>query len=389
MSFCFFICILYNKHITLQYIVAYSNYLYTENIMTSLKRYTDLDFLRIFAIFFVIFNHTEDFGYNLYTFTTPGSLVFWAYLFISVFCTFSVSVFFAISGALLLKKDESIEFIWRKRISKILITLVSVSFLYYFIQVIYGRVDFNLSEFLSTLYSSRLSTPLWYLYAYIAFLIALPFLRSLVRNLENKHFIYLFSIVLFYESVLPLIESLLFSSAFSFNSNLKPSWLFASIFIYPCLGYFVQNKLDLKKCGIYIPILWIINIFSILLRCYVTYSKIISPDSPFVFNGGFGLINCATIFITFKWIFSFINPPEFICKVISSLGSSTFGIYLLHSLLLGKRIPVFKKLWIAIYSIPGINKMLAAFIITFLIMIIAYVITLILKRIPFIKKIIS
>lgn len=61
-----------------------------------------IEFLRVVACFFVIFNHTSIKGFFLFATADPGSLKFWLYLFISVFCKLSVPLFFAISGTLML-----------------------------------------------------------------------------------------------------------------------------------------------------------------------------------------------------------------------------------------------------------------------------------------------
>ena len=91
-----------------------------------------LEIMRIVAIFFVIFNHTAKNGFWLFSLYPPDSFQYWTYLFLSVFCKFSVPLFFAISGALLLGNDqESIRTVWAKRILKILVVLVAFSFLYF------------------------------------------------------------------------------------------------------------------------------------------------------------------------------------------------------------------------------------------------------------------
>ena len=73
-----------------------------------------LEIMRIIATFFVIFNHTENKGYFLFASYDPQSVRFWLYMFLSIFCKYSVFLFFMISGCLLLNKDESIRYLWKK-----------------------------------------------------------------------------------------------------------------------------------------------------------------------------------------------------------------------------------------------------------------------------------
>ena len=89
--------------------------------------------MRIVACFFVIFNHTSVNGYFLFSTREPGSAHFWIELFVSVFCKFAVPLFLAISGALLLaKEDEPLSVIYKKRFPRILLVLLLSSLLYYY-----------------------------------------------------------------------------------------------------------------------------------------------------------------------------------------------------------------------------------------------------------------
>ncbi|MDU3827790.1 MAG: acyltransferase family protein, partial [Peptostreptococcus sp.] len=147
--------------------------------------------MRGFAIFFVIFNHTGTNGFNLFSTYQPASLQFWISLGVAIFCKFSVPVFFAISGALALGKDpEPLGRLWRKKILKFSLILIIISLIYY-LELIYKANGNKLilekgwiNDFILKLYSGDVRTHLWYMYAFIAYLIGLPFLQSLVKHLE-------------------------------------------------------------------------------------------------------------------------------------------------------------------------------------------------------------
>lgn len=57
------------------------------------KKYTYIEIMRIIAIFFVIFNHTGNKGFFLFSQHQAGGMQFWIYLLVSVFCKFSVPLF--------------------------------------------------------------------------------------------------------------------------------------------------------------------------------------------------------------------------------------------------------------------------------------------------------
>ena len=73
------------------------------------KKLLYIEFLRAAAIFFVIFNHTATEGFLLFTKYPTDNIQYWLYLAISIFCKFAVPVYFMISGALLLGKDEPLK----------------------------------------------------------------------------------------------------------------------------------------------------------------------------------------------------------------------------------------------------------------------------------------
>ena len=143
-----------------------------------------IEFMRIMATFFVIFNHTGMNGFFLFSKYETSTLHFWIYLFISVFCKFSVPLFLAISGAVLLKKEnESIGYVWTHRIKRIFCALLVFSFFYYLRNIYYGSELFSLNRFALHFYKDSWNFSFWYLYTFLAFLISLPLLRKLHYNL--------------------------------------------------------------------------------------------------------------------------------------------------------------------------------------------------------------
>lgn len=100
-------------------------------LIEPVNRRIHLDLLRLVAIFMVVFNHTGDCGYMLFAdkLNTP---LYFPYLISSIFCKIAVPLFFMISGALLLPKQESFKQLFSKRILRMTIVLVLISVPYYF-----------------------------------------------------------------------------------------------------------------------------------------------------------------------------------------------------------------------------------------------------------------
>ena len=75
-----------------------------EKVNCKPKRKIYLDFLRIIAIFMVLFNHTGTSGFVLFT-VTQRSALYPFYLFNAILIKIAVPLFFMISGVLLLGKN--------------------------------------------------------------------------------------------------------------------------------------------------------------------------------------------------------------------------------------------------------------------------------------------
>lgn len=168
----------------------------------SQKKQLDIELLRILAAFFVIFNHTNTTGFFLFSLYDLHSLHFWFYLAISIFCKFSVPLFFMISGALMLHRPpEPLKTLWLHRVFHICVVLLCWSFFYYLVAVQEGSEAFSIKHFLAQLYDSNWNGSYWYLYAYIPLLITLPLLQRIAqKSFKQRISLFVFSIQHFFHA---------------------------------------------------------------------------------------------------------------------------------------------------------------------------------------------
>lgn len=356
--------------------------------MKEKKRTVYLEAMRIIASLAVVFMHTGGDGYTLFAQYSPDRIKYWIYLFLAVFAKFPIPIFFAISGMLLLPKKESIKEIWRKRISKTLVVLLLFSFVSYIWDVIEGKITFSLLEFIRSIYSSQWNYAYWYLYAYLGFLICLPFLRALVQKLEKKDYFYLLGIASVVTGVLPMVEFFI-SPQLTWNRNLQIEWLSTDIFVYPLIGYFLQYKLDNypeKKALIQV---WLVNIVGITASVMMTYYGLTKGglgNNQYFFEC-FSLINSCAIFLSVKYIMTRWKIPTVFEKVCVVLGSYTFGIYLIHPLLMWQMLNHINFCRIFVVKC-NIDYMPAGILYALIIWTMSLIITVIWKCIPGIKKLI-
>lgn len=351
--------------------------------LTSRKIYFEI--MRIIACYFVVFNHSMIISKN----NRLSNFGEWIQLFLLIFSKFSVPLFFMISGALLLNKEEDIKTIFLKRISKMTLTLIVFSFLYYLFGVLDKNVAFSFTDFIIKIYSDYVSINItfWFLYAYIGFLIILPFLRTIAQNLSNDRFIYLFGLVIIVNTIIPLFEYFYSRGTYGYNTNLLVgygyvSWLGKECILYPLAGYFLDNRVDVEKSKRTIAIMWIINIITILLSCFFTHYKInclgIDGDDLQLFRSTFVYINAFTLFLSIKYIcITWEKRVHIFDKIICTISQCTFGIYLVHMLVIS-----------ILEQYVGHDTLVNSFIFTCLVFAICYGVTFILRKIPIIQKIV-
>ncbi|WP_302757565.1 acyltransferase family protein, partial [Dialister invisus] len=101
-----------------------------------------IEFLRFFCIWLVMFTHTSTAGFSLYL-LRPESFFFPFYIAVPFWVKTAVPIFFMISGALLLKKEETISVIFKKRIWR----FAQIIFIFSLINYLYFYHGLNLSFF--------------------------------------------------------------------------------------------------------------------------------------------------------------------------------------------------------------------------------------------------
>ena len=360
-------------------------------------RRLDLELMRVIACFFVIFNHTGENGFFRFSLCDSGSLRFWVYLAVSIFCKFSVPLFFMVSGALLLEREESLGRLWRHRIGKIALVLLAWSFFYYLDEVWLGWREFRLGDFAGQFLWGNWNLSFWYLYAYLAMLMTLPLLRKFAGSLTNREFVYLFSLAFVFSSLLPVLQYLLWQENHSFNSDFQLGWVCAQIFVCPLLGYFMRKRIPDFWSGRRLALLWAANLGGILVTAGLTVWKasltgMLDENHSQSFYNLFSVLNAASVFAACTYLAGrggALRRPLLrrLCALLQSMGSCTLGIYLLH-LFFHQRLPFMGRLWDVFRVRLGLGDMISAFLYCGVIFLMGYGVTLVLKRVPLARRLV-
>lgn len=342
-----------------------------------------IEFLRIIAIYLVLFNHTGVKGFFHFS-VAADSHFYWMYLFYSILDKIAVPLFFMISGALLLQKDENLSQLYYKRVLKFIVILLAISAVYQLYDYYVNNDNIELKTILLEFVNGSTSTALWYLYSYIGVLIMLPFLRKLARSLSSNEYLYLIALRIIFFGVFPMIFFLIFREPQNFG-NYLPLVTADNIF-FLLIGYYAEHLLPdrlLTKKNLLFGLLF--SVISIMICCLMTHYKIIvsgdcSESTSQIFHKSLIVIPCITIYLCCKYYFAHRSIPAFIQRIILFFGRTTFGVYLLERILRQSTTAIFD------ISKPYIHTFPACILWIFCACLIGSVITFLLQKIPIVKN---
>ncbi|MDD6678810.1 MAG: acyltransferase [Firmicutes bacterium] len=299
------------------------------------------ELLRIIAILCVVFNHTA--GFYSFTYADFGSWAWFVRLLVSLFSKIGVPVFFMISGALLLNRDRSLSWL----LSRVVHTGLQLAAITALIMVgkyfVYG-VRPTLKSYIIFLYTgTKLSSQLWFMYAYLAFLLSIPLLDRFVKNFDRVGMRYL--IFCYVISQIALIAQYVFlNDKYSFNSRLFPTWMATDIFLYPVIGwYLAKHPEETTRRRVAV---WTISAgLFIALLCGTVYLMGYRNGGSMEdlnyqrFHNYFVLFPSVAVFLIVQKLDAHIPPKLY--PVIRVLGGASFGVYMIHILV--KDLPFMKR----------------------------------------------
>lgn len=346
--------------------------------MSCEKKAMRYEVLRIISICCVIFNHTGDNAFFLFTVTKSPVEYILSMLF-AILCKVGVPIFFMISGALLIPKEEDLKTLFTKRIMRIASVIVLFSFVLYIRQYIYHpEYGFGLSFFLKTIYSSEFVTPYWFLYSYMTLLILLPFVRRMARNMSKTEYMYLAVLAVVFNCLCPIFDYFLEASI---HIDL---FICSSSFLFFLLGYGMEHVLEeaiyTERGNLFVSGIAVTSIIISGLLIYVDYKRSGMYSERFI--GIFVLVQAVAMFYYAKYqsIKCTVSCPIWLQKGILCIGSCTFGVYLLEEILRTDLERIFQ------YLCPPVPLLLACNIYVLAVVVIGTLVVLALKQVPGIRK---
>lgn len=339
--------------------------------MVTAKPIYSFYYLRIFACIGIVLLHTLNGAIGLYGSTIPlnAYLVSQSVLNLLLWC---VPCFVMVTGALLLnpKKEISYHKLFKKYILRIIYALLFCCTIFTIFDFVVHQENLTfllLMDIIGDFFTGTSWSHLWYLYLIIGIYLMLPLYRLVVKGASEKDIKYALGLYLLFLSIVPMFSAFgLNISFYILSSTIYPFYVF--------FGYaYCKNIISLRKRQSII----LIMISSIALVLVTVYQV------AFGFSSFESLTNYSSIFVVlqsigiFSLCFNIKKEPN---KVIKSLDSNSFGIYLIHMIFVRL---LLKYMHINPYNFVAILSFLGLVIFIF---VLSYLFVMILKKIPGIKS---
>jgi len=323
------------------------------------------DLIRVVAIFLVVVVHVSGQLTNLW-----GQIPQSQWLIADIYggmARVCVPLFFMISGYLLLPRSESLGTFYLKRMPKILVPLVVWSLIYLGWYCGNHPNTCTLPLAWDLLLVQGTYYHLWFLYSILSIYLILPVLRLMFRPEPDKKVLwYLIMLWMIFQPILNIAHKL-----WNFRIKIGPP-LAAGFVCYFFLGYLL-GELRLSHVKVILAaLIWVISTLITILGTYL-FTRISGQFDGFFYD--FVSLNVilasGAAFLLLRWL-SERQPftSRSLHTITRTLALSTFGIYLIHILIveiLSSWVPflhINSLMGNAIWSIPLVSALV--FTISFL-----------------------
>ena len=338
-----------------------------------MKKDYSLELMRVSSMFLVIVIHMSNYYCRnidmISSFSYFGATIF------NGIARLAVPLFFMISGALLINKTEDDQ-TTKKRVIKMATVLLIWTVIYLIWNFFYLGVSTNI---LNAIFDP-IKGHLWYMYAIIGLYIALPFIRKMIINLNEKEEdlfiklwilltggVYIFRLILSFFGVHTVI--------------IYPVPIFQATYYlgYFVAGYIIYNRVKDKPATNNKILFWLAGI-SLLITIVGTY--VISSmgnvyyESLFAYRSLFYIVASLAVF---NLIIS--NSKKLLTKntikVIDAIAPYSFGVYLVHV--------IFLNMLMQTSDMTSVTSIIGIPVFSLLLFAVSYAVIYLLKKVKYIK----
>lgn len=315
------------------------------------KRDISIDLIRVIACFSVILTHL-----CLQVLNQCYNRIDWSRLLEKSFFTDGVPLFFMITGFFLVN-GRSYKKIWKSTIKKILLpSFILVIFTEIFYLFIVNKESFlyciqnfsiNIIGILQAIlkgdvtYLNSLCAHLWYIFSYIKIIIWIPILWLVCK--EDKNSKLARRIMIGFAVAKLILEDIQRFVIFPVIGKIDIMQIIPTEILYVLLGYeLFANKDKLKKnkkiCIISLIGFFAINYFRYKIEMQYMVNNYFTDITGRVnfMEWRYTFLNVISGLCLFMFLYSFEIKNEKLSKIILWISNKTFGIYLIHYLILAK-----------------------------------------------------
>lgn len=277
------------------------------------------DILRILAMFFVVFIHVGDLPVSF----TPFTIIDYSNFAIVKCC---IALFFMISGAFLLGKEESYDTFFKKRFSKVIFPWLFWTIVYTLIQGITDCKHVHDIHEWKHVFEVTLFTRFWILPVLVGLYLATPLMRIYFKHASSKDNYYLLLLSFIFLSILPTLHD---GATFPISF---PGGLLAQVIM--CGAFFVEGyiltTIPVKK----IPLKYSTSLIAIgvlvTLGLSVEHIQEVDRFAYSIFSPGL-VLTTTGIFLSLRSLNPFFEKFSARSKKILQVVSvASFGVYLTH-----------------------------------------------------------
>ncbi len=324
------------------------------------KRNEGFSYIRVIACIAIVFIHSYFLGAN---YLEVNSVPYLTVMAIRNLFLWSVPCFVMVSGALLLDPNRKMTYkkLFSKYIPKVAIALVAFTI----INTVYSGIADHVAPLDTfkniwiSLFTGNGWPHMWYLYLLLALYLTLPVFRIFVKNTDTKTYNYILIVMTVVLSIIPGILTLcgLGSGFYLLLNTIYP--------LFFLLGHYLMTReIRIRKSAL----------AGIFIVCEIlTISLTFAGKSPALSNYSFpvNVLSSVAFFMLLKDAHLPATTNNMVARIIDSIDRSTFGIYLVHLIVLRTMFIIFNP-----FSLPFIIGAFIVFVYTIASFIISWGLTL-------------
>ena len=357
------------------------------------ERLNYIDLLESIAILFVILYHSTNYSFSFIK-DTSNVLCYFRYFFRAILSC-CVPLFFFANGYLILNKPFNLKKHIKKTIRLSILTILW-AIIELFILMFITNKFFTVKQFFIGVWTLKQGwiNHLWYMEALVVIYLLLPLIKFAYdkkRDLFN-YFIIVVAIFTFGNVFTNIVASITSHFILGKSTIYSLNWfngfnplrgIYGYSFVYFCLGGIadqIVNKFKyLKRTTICLCILILSTLGLFITGVLLTYTK--GKTWDIVYNGYDTIFTLINVICIYSLCLKYKGNNKFLNNIFYIISSNTLGIYFIHLLFIQLFRPYVEKMTI-LSNVPG------NIIYSLIILIISLGVTLIIKKIPLIKRLV-